>query len=87
MKNRLTYANIQMKHDTCIFETFEKPWIFKRIKTNLKYNFSISVVRQDYLLQPSEFCQKYKLLPPQLFTIKQNRKEIFTKLTTMAAFP
>lgn len=44
-------------------------------------------VRQDYLLQPTEFCQKYKLLPPQTFSIKNNKKDLFTKLATMAAFP
>lgn len=44
-------------------------------------------VRQDYLLQPNEFCQKYKLLPPQMFSIKHNKKDLYTKLATMAAFP
>ncbi|XP_037946253.1 mitochondrial Rho GTPase-like isoform X2 [Teleopsis dalmanni] len=43
--------------------------------------------RQDYLLQPAEFCQKYKLLPPHLFSLKSNKKEMYTKLATMAAFP
>ncbi|XP_011201086.1 mitochondrial Rho GTPase isoform X3 [Bactrocera dorsalis] len=43
--------------------------------------------RQDYLLQPSEFCTKYKLLPPHLFSLKSNKKEVYTKLATMAAFP
>lgn len=44
-------------------------------------------VRQDYLLQPNEFCQKYKLLPPQLFSMKSEKKDLYTKLATMAAFP
>ena len=44
-------------------------------------------VRQDYLLQPNEFCNKYKLLAPQLFSLKNNKKDLFTKLATMAAFP
>ncbi|XP_017472886.1 PREDICTED: mitochondrial Rho GTPase isoform X3 [Rhagoletis zephyria] len=43
--------------------------------------------RQDYLLQPAEFCTKYKLLPPHLFSLKSNKKEVYTKLATMAAFP
>ncbi|XP_034113752.1 mitochondrial Rho GTPase isoform X2 [Drosophila sulfurigaster albostrigata] len=43
--------------------------------------------RQDYLMQPSEFCEKYKLLPPHLFSLKSNKKELYTKLATMAAFP
>lgn len=44
-------------------------------------------IRQEYLLQAPDFCQKYKLLPPQYFSIKHNKKEIYTKLATMAAFP
>ncbi|XP_055379388.1 mitochondrial Rho GTPase isoform X3 [Condylostylus longicornis] len=44
-------------------------------------------VRQDYLLQPNEFCDKYKLLPPHMFSLKSNKKELYTKLATMAAFP
>lgn len=44
-------------------------------------------VRQDYLLQAPDFCHKYKLLPPQYFSIKHNKKDIYTKLATMAAFP
>jgi Ras family protein T1 len=43
--------------------------------------------RQDYLLQPMEFCQKYKLLPPQYFSIKHNKRDLFVKLATMASFP
>lgn len=44
-------------------------------------------VRQDYLLQPAEFCNKYKLLPPQFFSVKHNKRELYTKLATMASFP
>lgn len=44
-------------------------------------------VRQDYLLQPKEFCQKYQLLPPQIFSLKDNKKDLYVKLATMAAFP
>lgn len=44
-------------------------------------------VSQNYLLQPDEFCDKYKILPPQMFTVRENNKELFTKLATMAAFP
>ncbi|XP_037820904.1 mitochondrial Rho GTPase isoform X1 [Lucilia sericata] len=43
--------------------------------------------RQDYLLQPAEFCDKYKLLPPHLFSLKSDKKELYVKLATMAAFP
>ncbi|KAJ8928244.1 hypothetical protein NQ314_019194 [Rhamnusium bicolor] len=35
-------------------------------------------VRQDYLLQPATFCQKYKILPPQRFNIRGPlKKEVF----------
>lgn len=44
-------------------------------------------VRQDYLLQPKEFCFKYKLLAPEPFCLKSGGKDIFTKFATMAAFP
>ncbi|XP_017781460.1 PREDICTED: mitochondrial Rho GTPase isoform X2 [Nicrophorus vespilloides] len=45
-------------------------------------------VRQDYLLQPAFFCQKYKILPPQQFSVRgHTRKDVFAKLATMAAFP
>ncbi|ERL91674.1 hypothetical protein D910_09002 [Dendroctonus ponderosae] len=45
-------------------------------------------VRQEYLLQPPSFCQKYKILPPQRFSVKGHfRKDVFVKLATMAAFP
>ncbi|ALC47444.1 Miro [Drosophila busckii] len=43
--------------------------------------------RQDYLMQPADFCEKYKLLPPHMFSLKTNKKELYTKLATMAAFP
>lgn len=45
-------------------------------------------VKQDYLLQPLTFCQKYKILPPQSFSAKGHlKKDVFIKLATMAAFP
>ncbi|XP_015838696.1 mitochondrial Rho GTPase isoform X1 [Tribolium castaneum] len=45
-------------------------------------------VKQEYLLQPLTFCQKYKVLPPQNFSVKGHmRKDVFVKLATMAAFP
>lgn len=45
------------------------------------------VVHQEYLLQPPEFCQKYKLLAPQMFSLKNNKTDVYNKLATMAAFP
>lgn len=48
----------------------------------------LSEVKQDYLLQPISFCNKYKLMPPQPYSISRTvRREIFVKLATMAAFP
>lgn len=47
----------------------------------------LAEVRQEYLLQPTEFCQKYKILPPQIFSLKHNKKDLYVKLATMAAFP
>lgn len=41
---------------------------------------------QDYILQPHDFCDKYQLIPPQHFSVKENCKELYSKLTTMAAF-
>ncbi|XP_034949325.1 mitochondrial Rho GTPase isoform X1 [Chelonus insularis] len=48
----------------------------------------LSEVKQDYLLQPPSFCNKYKLMPPQPYSVTRTvRPEIFVKLATMAAFP
>ncbi|XP_011494605.1 PREDICTED: mitochondrial Rho GTPase isoform X2 [Ceratosolen solmsi marchali] len=45
-------------------------------------------VKQEYLFQPSSFCSKYKLMPPQPYSVSRTvRREIFVKLATMAAFP
>lgn len=44
-------------------------------------------VRQEYLLQPNEFCKRYKILPPQLFSLSHCKKDLYVKLATMAAFP
>ncbi|KYQ46577.1 Mitochondrial Rho GTPase [Trachymyrmex zeteki] len=48
----------------------------------------LSEIKQSYLLQPTAFCSKYKLMPPQPYSISRTiRREIFVKLATMAAFP
>ncbi|XP_011689148.1 PREDICTED: mitochondrial Rho GTPase isoform X1 [Wasmannia auropunctata] len=48
----------------------------------------LSEMKQNYLLQPAAFCSKYKLMPPQPYSISRTiRREIFVKLATMAAFP
>ncbi|XP_022247922.1 mitochondrial Rho GTPase 1-like isoform X2 [Limulus polyphemus] len=45
-------------------------------------------IRQEYLLQPSQFCSKHKLPPPQHFSAKNGiKKEVFVKLATMSAYP
>ncbi|XP_021951301.1 mitochondrial Rho GTPase 1 isoform X2 [Folsomia candida] len=45
-------------------------------------------VMQDYILQPTAFCAKYKLPPPHSFScLEKVNKEIYVKLATMAAFP
>ncbi|PSN36602.1 Mitochondrial Rho GTPase [Blattella germanica] len=44
--------------------------------------------RQEYLLQPAAFCNHHKLPPPQPFTaVGKIKRDIFLKLSTMAAFP
>ncbi|XP_054289732.1 mitochondrial Rho GTPase isoform X2 [Macrosteles quadrilineatus] len=45
-------------------------------------------VRQEFDLQPAEFCDLQKLSPPHAFTAnKESASELFVKLATMAAFP
>ncbi|XP_068248108.1 mitochondrial Rho GTPase isoform X1 [Palaemon carinicauda] len=48
----------------------------------------MSAVRQDYMYQPTAFCQKHKIPPPHPFSSAfQPKKDIYTKLATMAAYP
>ncbi|XP_045473438.1 mitochondrial Rho GTPase isoform X2 [Harmonia axyridis] len=47
----------------------------------------LETVKQEYMLQPTSFCEKYKLPPPQNFTSKVPNRDIYTKLATMACFP
>lgn len=45
-------------------------------------------VRQDYPLQPSQFCHSYKLPPPQTYSSTgRPNKDIYIKLATLAAYP
>jgi Ras family protein T1 len=47
-------------------------------------------VRQQYTLQPEEFCAKYKLPKAHLFSVNQLQgvpQEVYVKLGTMAAYP
>ncbi|KAG0710818.1 Mitochondrial Rho GTPase [Chionoecetes opilio] len=48
----------------------------------------MSAARQDYILQPTSFCHKHKIPPPHPFSsASQPKKDIYTKLATMAAYP
>ncbi|XP_024084973.1 mitochondrial Rho GTPase isoform X2 [Cimex lectularius] len=45
-------------------------------------------VKQDYLVQPSAFCDAHRLAPPHKYSaLSENGKEVFQKLATMAVFP
>ena len=47
-----------------------------------------SAVTQEHELQPTAFCHKHKLPPPQLFTcIESINSDIYVKLATMAQYP
>ena len=47
-----------------------------------------TAVMQDYELQPVQFCHKHKLPPPQMYTcVDRINKDVYVKLTTMAAYP
>lgn len=55
----------------------------------------LAPVRQDYILQPDEFCSRHKLAPPHLFSAlpsptgssQHPDKDVYVKLATMAVFP
>ncbi|XKL68174.1 hypothetical protein PGB90_003665 [Kerria lacca] len=44
-------------------------------------------VRQEYFIQPDIFCKENNLPPPIEFSSIRPKKDLFIKLTTMAAFP
>uniref|UniRef100_A0A147BTZ2 Mitochondrial Rho GTPase n=1 Tax=Ixodes ricinus TaxID=34613 RepID=A0A147BTZ2_IXORI len=45
-------------------------------------------VRQDYPIQPAEFCRRHGLPPPQRFTCAvPPSRDVYVKLATMAAYP
>ncbi|XP_064478732.1 mitochondrial Rho GTPase 1-like isoform X1 [Ornithodoros turicata] len=47
-------------------------------------------VRQDYPLQPAQFCARHRLPPPQRFSCAlrpQVPRDVYVKLATMAAYP
>ena len=47
----------------------------------------LGTVRQDYFVQPEAFCRENNLPAPVEFTSSRPKKDVFVKLTTMAAFP
>ncbi len=45
-------------------------------------------VPQEYEMQPAQFCKKHNLPPPQMFSaVDRINKDIYVKLTTLAAHP
>lgn len=47
-------------------------------------------VRQEYPMQPAEFCSRHRLPPPQRFSCGQRPRvprDVYVKLATMAAYP
>jgi len=45
-------------------------------------------VQQDYDLQPGQFCHKYRIPPPCLYSgVHRPNSDIYTKLATMAMYP
>ncbi|XP_063443574.1 mitochondrial Rho GTPase 1-A-like isoform X1 [Mytilus trossulus] len=45
-------------------------------------------VRQDFEMTPAQFCQKFKLPPPEDFAcLDKINKDVYIKLATMAAYP
>ncbi|XP_076053161.1 mitochondrial Rho GTPase isoform X2 [Oratosquilla oratoria] len=71
-------ARIYMKY----FSESRIPILFVNNKNDM------ATVRQDYIIQPTAFCHKYKLPPPHPFSsASQPKRDIYTKLATMAAYP
>lgn len=44
-------------------------------------------MKQDYILQPDQFCKQYKLSTPYLFGNSTEGKQLFSNLATMASLP
>lgn len=48
-------------------------------------------VKQNYPMQPEEFCALHKLAPPHPFTLREallpEKREVYSKVATMAAYP
>ena len=44
-------------------------------------------VWQRYIVQPDQFCLQHKLPPPHPYSSVAFKRDIYTKLATMAAYP
>ncbi|VVC31939.1 EF hand associated, type-1,EF hand associated, type-2,Small GTPase superfamily,Mitochondrial Rho [Cinara cedri] len=45
------------------------------------------IMKQDYILQPDQFCKQKKLSPPFMFVNSNEGKKLYTNLATMASLP
>ncbi|XP_050437271.1 mitochondrial Rho GTPase [Adelges cooleyi] len=45
------------------------------------------IVKQDYILQPDQFCKQNKLSTPSAFTESSEGKRLYSNLATMASLP
>jgi Ras family protein T1 len=74
---------------TVLFFLPQKYFVDSKIPILIVANKSdLEETRQDYLLQPAAFCSHHKLSPPHPFTASGTiRRDLYVKLSTMAAFP
>ncbi|XP_038068688.1 mitochondrial Rho GTPase 1-A-like isoform X1 [Patiria miniata] len=64
------------------FESSHIPCLFVASKSDMH------PVRQNYTLQPAQFCASHNLPPPQTYSSKgRPNKDIYIKLATLAAYP
>ena len=64
------------------FETSSIPCLFVASKSDMH------PVRQNYTLQPAQFCASHNLPAPQTYSSKgRPNKDIYIKLATLAAYP
>lgn len=45
------------------------------------------LMKQDYILQPDQFCKQNKLSAPYVFINSNEGKKLFSNLATMASLP
>ncbi|XP_070581057.1 mitochondrial Rho GTPase 1-A-like isoform X2 [Ptychodera flava] len=71
-------ARMYLRH----FQKSTVPCLFVASKSDLH------PVRQDYEVQPAQFCMEHKLPPPQtLSVVGRVNKDTYIKLATLAAYP